>query len=216
MLLGFVQALCKRQQSMCEQAVGTRMSGSVPVIALTGDEFGAGLNKPQLAQAADALLRAIQQGSGLINDDTGWLLRVNRKGRKKMGDNADLSPTESKAVTGIGMALEIRICKRIDTRTDPNGQRKRNARRQRDDPLPFRLVSNRHGVPPEIDAISAQAGQLTPPRPGQSRNLKVSHMNRIAQFSDMLEPQGELLLRQASGRTVSGHSGNTPAARRTR
>lgn len=81
----------------------------VPVVTLTGREFGAGLNKPQLAQAADALLRAIQKSPGLINDDTGWLFRVNQKGRKKMGDNADLSAAESKAVAGIERLVQNAI-----------------------------------------------------------------------------------------------------------
>lgn len=69
---------------------------------LTGEEFGTGLSRRELALAADRLLRELQHGDGLLNDDTGWLLHINRKGRNKMGDNADLSAAESKAVAGIG------------------------------------------------------------------------------------------------------------------
>ncbi len=73
----------------------------VPVTVLTGEEFGAGLSKAQLAKAADDLLRAMQARNGLANNDTGWLLRVNKAGRKKMGDNADQTVAESRAVAGI-------------------------------------------------------------------------------------------------------------------
>ena len=73
----------------------------IPVVELTGEEFGAGLSRRELALAADRLLRNLQRGEGLPNDDTGWSLRINQKGRKKMGDNADLSAAESKAVAGI-------------------------------------------------------------------------------------------------------------------
>lgn len=47
----------------------------------------------------------LQRGEGLPNDDTGWLLQINRKGRNKMGDNADLSAAESKAVAGIEVLM---------------------------------------------------------------------------------------------------------------
>lgn len=71
------------------------------VTELTGDEFGTGLSRKQLAKAADNWLRSIQQGEGLLNEDTGWLLRVNKKGRSKMGDNPDMSANDSKAVAGL-------------------------------------------------------------------------------------------------------------------
>jgi len=73
----------------------------VRIMELTGQEFGTGLSRRELARAADAWLRVIQQGPGLYNEDTGWILRVNKTGRKKMGDNANLSAAESKAVAGI-------------------------------------------------------------------------------------------------------------------
>ena len=50
---------------------------------------------------AHALLRELQRGPGLVNADTGWVLRINRKGRAKMGDNPGQSAAESKAVAGI-------------------------------------------------------------------------------------------------------------------
>lgn len=73
----------------------------IPVTELTGKEFGERLSRRELALAADAKLRRIQRIAGLPNTDTGWVLRVNRKGRAKMGDNADMTAAESKAVAGI-------------------------------------------------------------------------------------------------------------------
>lgn len=75
----------------------------VRVVELTGEEFGAGLSRRELARAADAKLREIQTGKGLQNADSGWVLRVNKSGRKKMGDNADQSAAESVAIAGLGM-----------------------------------------------------------------------------------------------------------------
>jgi hypothetical protein len=73
----------------------------IPVTVLSGKELGEGGGKSGLARAADALLRQLQHGNGLLNEDTGWLLRINKDGRKKMGDNADLSISETQAVAGI-------------------------------------------------------------------------------------------------------------------
>ena len=71
------------------------------ITELSGEEFGTGLTKQQLAKAADLLLFSIQHGAGLFNEDTKWTLRVNRKDRGKMGDNAAQTAAESKAVAGI-------------------------------------------------------------------------------------------------------------------
>ena len=38
-------------------------------------------------KAATALLQELQKSDGLPNSDTGWLLRLNRRSVKKMGDN---------------------------------------------------------------------------------------------------------------------------------
>ena len=73
----------------------------VTITELTGKEFGESLNKTELAQAADLLLRSVQKGEGLRNADTGWVFKVNKKGRDKMGDNAELTTADSKAVSGI-------------------------------------------------------------------------------------------------------------------
>lgn len=73
----------------------------VAVTELTGEEFGRDLGKKALALKADAYLRALQAGGGLENTDTGWVLRINRAGRKKMGDNADMTLRESHAVAGL-------------------------------------------------------------------------------------------------------------------
>jgi len=83
------------------QRPGLADLGTVPLVELTGDEFGAGLRYLALAKQADAHLRNLQKESGLINLDAGWLLKINGKSRKKMGDNADQSTAELKAVAGI-------------------------------------------------------------------------------------------------------------------
>lgn len=81
----------------------------VPVVTLTGNEFGAGLRYLQLAKAADQHLRMLQGVPGLLNLDTGWRLTINGKGRKKMGDNADQSATEIKAVAGIEQLARVAV-----------------------------------------------------------------------------------------------------------
>lgn len=73
----------------------------VKVTELTGKEFGENLSKKELAQAADLLLRTLQKGDGLVNEDTGLTFKLNQKSRKKMGDNADLKAAESKAIASI-------------------------------------------------------------------------------------------------------------------
>lgn len=66
-----------------------------------------------LAQAADAALRALQGGAGLYNADTGWRLRINKKSRKKMGDNAGQTPPASKAIAALGeLALQAVVVER--------------------------------------------------------------------------------------------------------
>jgi len=73
----------------------------ISVVELTGHEFGEGLNHSQLMKKANDHLRALQKESGLHNPDTGWLLRINKLGRKKMGDNKEQSLIELSAVAGI-------------------------------------------------------------------------------------------------------------------
>lgn len=83
------------------QAPGLFEKAPVVVTQLTGQEFGENLSKPALAKAADALLRTLQAGSPLTNHDTGWDLVIGKQDRRKMGDNADQTPTDSKAVAGL-------------------------------------------------------------------------------------------------------------------
>lgn len=73
----------------------------VKITFLTGAEFGENLNKIQLAKAADHYLRTLQTAAPLQNDDTGWRLVIGKQDRRKMGDNADLTAVDSKAVAGI-------------------------------------------------------------------------------------------------------------------
>lgn len=73
----------------------------IPVTVLSGMEFGEGLSHKQLTQAASEILRGLQRGQGLPNDDTGWLFQINKKGRKKIGDNEEQSIAELQAVSGI-------------------------------------------------------------------------------------------------------------------
>jgi SPP1 gp7 family putative phage head morphogenesis protein len=70
----------------------------VPVVDVPEDAFGGAQGKVALAKAADAALSALQKSGGLPNDETGWLLTINRAARKKMGDNEDQTPVDSKAV----------------------------------------------------------------------------------------------------------------------
>ena len=83
------------------QAPGLFEKAPVAVTQLTGQEFGENLNKLALAKAADALLRTLQTGSPLTNNDTGWNLVIGKQDRRKMGDNADMTPVDSKAVAGL-------------------------------------------------------------------------------------------------------------------
>jgi hypothetical protein len=73
----------------------------VLVTVLTGKEFGVGLSRKELARAADQALRRLQAGQGLWNIDTGWFLTINKKSRKKMGDNTDQSVADSLAIAGL-------------------------------------------------------------------------------------------------------------------
>jgi SPP1 gp7 family putative phage head morphogenesis protein len=71
----------------------------MPIIDVPEDAFGGAQGKVALAKAADAALKEIQESPGLMNDDSGWLLSVNSLGRKKMGNNADQNPEDSRAVS---------------------------------------------------------------------------------------------------------------------
>lgn len=71
------------------------------ITVLTGKEFGENLGKPELVAQATKVLAQLQKGEGLLNEDTGWMLRINRKSRKKIGDNLKLSAPEVKAVAGL-------------------------------------------------------------------------------------------------------------------
>lgn len=73
----------------------------VEITELRGDEFAAGLSHRQLTAAANEMLRVIQRGDGMPNDDTGWKLRINKIGRKKIGDNEKQSSPELMAVAVI-------------------------------------------------------------------------------------------------------------------
>ena len=79
---------------------------SRPICTLHGDEFGRDLSRKALAKAADHKLRGLQQSAGLFNADTGWMLRINKNGRSKMGDNPQLTPVESQAIAGIERLVE--------------------------------------------------------------------------------------------------------------
>jgi SPP1 gp7 family putative phage head morphogenesis protein len=83
------------------QRPGLRDLPPIPIIELTGEEFGRGMSHRELVAAANEKLRSLQGGTGLPNDDTGWNLRINKNGRKKIGDNEEQSDAELKAVAGI-------------------------------------------------------------------------------------------------------------------
>lgn len=83
--------------------------GSVAVTELTGVELGIGLTHKQLTVAASEMLRDIQRSNGLHNDDTGWMLGINKKARKKIGDNEAQSDAELRAVAGIKLLAKHAI-----------------------------------------------------------------------------------------------------------
>lgn len=87
--------------SFVGQRPGLFKHDPMPVIELTGNEFGENLSKKELGIAADLKLKTLQKGEGLVNADTGWIFKVNKKGRQKMGDNADLSTADSKVIANI-------------------------------------------------------------------------------------------------------------------
>ncbi len=73
----------------------------VRVTKLSGAEFGVGLSHSELMAAATEALRELQHSEGLVNDDTGWLLTVNLKGVKKMGDNKAQTRPSLEAVSAL-------------------------------------------------------------------------------------------------------------------
>lgn len=70
----------------------------MPVPSITTAAFGAEVSHEQLMAKATEVLKTIQASDGLLNDDTGWLLTVNRKGVKKMGDNKQQSDASLQAI----------------------------------------------------------------------------------------------------------------------
>lgn len=73
----------------------------VQVPSISGDAFGAGLSHAELMAAATRELQVLQQSDGLVNDDAGWLLTINRKAVKKMGDNTEQPRPSLQAVAAL-------------------------------------------------------------------------------------------------------------------
>lgn len=65
---------------------------------------------------ADEILRQLQSTDNLINDDTGWVLSVGKKDRKKMGNNNELTHATSQAVQGLDELVKHAIV--AETHTD--------------------------------------------------------------------------------------------------
>ena len=89
------------RQDFTGQRPGLAELPPVQVTQLQGDEFGKGLSHADLMKAATALLQELQGSDGLPNNDTGWLLRLNRKSVKKMGDNMSQSRPSLQAVAAL-------------------------------------------------------------------------------------------------------------------
>lgn len=81
----------------------------VPVVDLTGKEFGVGLSHSEIVNAANKHMRLLQKSEGLPNTDTGWLLRINKLSRKKIGDNVEQSDVELKAVFAIDQLSRVAV-----------------------------------------------------------------------------------------------------------
>lgn len=77
----------------------------MPVVSLDSAVLGAKLSHQDLMAKATEVLKAIQTSDGLVNDDTGWLLTVNRKGVKKMGDNKQQSDSSLQSIAGALVEL---------------------------------------------------------------------------------------------------------------
>ncbi len=73
----------------------------VAVTELAGNEFGVNLTHRELTLIANEKLRQLQAGGGVLNVDSGDFLKINKKGRKKMGDNEGQSDVELRAIAGI-------------------------------------------------------------------------------------------------------------------
>jgi hypothetical protein len=81
--------------------------------------FGIGVDasKEQLMTAATAHLKSYQnKNAPLTNEDTGWVLSVNKLAVKKMADNNDQSMAELRALSSI--AELVRYAKRVETHAD--------------------------------------------------------------------------------------------------
>lgn len=88
-------------QEFTGQRPGLADVPALPVTALTGSEFGESLSHVELMTKATDLLRELQASEGLVNDDSGWLLAINRKGVKKMGDNMSQSRPSLQAIAAL-------------------------------------------------------------------------------------------------------------------
>lgn len=76
----------------------------LPDVAITRidrDAFGPGLSHQALVAKATEALKALQRSDGLVNDDTGWLLRVNREAVKKIADNEAQSAVSLQAIKAL-------------------------------------------------------------------------------------------------------------------
>lgn len=83
------------------QRPGLAELAPMPAVSLSGAEFGQNLSHVQLMAKATELLQAVQVSNGLVNEDTGWLLTINRKGVKKMADNKGQSTASLQAMAAL-------------------------------------------------------------------------------------------------------------------
>lgn len=89
----------------------------VTVVEVPPTSFGAEATKAQLMTAATAHLKTYQDNNApLTNEDTGWVLSINKLAVKKMGANQAQSVEELRAVSSI--AELARYAKRVETHGD--------------------------------------------------------------------------------------------------
>lgn len=69
----------------------------IPIVNIKAKHLGFNDTK----QLTDEILRQLQGKNNLVNDDTGWILQVGKKDRKKMGNNKNLSHATSQAIQGL-------------------------------------------------------------------------------------------------------------------
>jgi hypothetical protein len=114
----------KSNQIVFGQPKGLFNKPDVPVVELSGQEFGDVSNPKTLQAMADLLLQELQKSpiGTLHNHDTQWDLVISKLDRKKMGKNPNLKPSDSMAIAGL---LDL-VSHAVLAETHPDKQHENN------------------------------------------------------------------------------------------